>query len=116
MFPGLWMNEGGQSSTGQLIDFVMSTHPAYPKLLDESKRTGKNTFVLLGERLDRMRREKGLETASTSPLSLRPSRWPWLTWVTAQLTKDLHFYPDLVSFFSVAVGDTQGWSTQLTSR
>lgn len=76
VFPGLWMNEGGQSSTGQLIDFVMSTHPAYPKLLDESKRTGKNTFVLLGERLDRMRQEKGFETAT-------------------QLTKDLHFYPDL---------------------
>jgi ribulose kinase len=62
------MNEGGQSSTGQLIDFVMSTHPAYPKLLAEAEKTGKNTFVLLGERLDRMRKEKGLETASTSPL------------------------------------------------
>lgn len=58
------MNEGGQSSTGQLIDFVMSTHPAYPKLLAEAEKTGKNTFVLLGERLDRMRKEKGLETAS----------------------------------------------------
>jgi len=62
------MNEGGQSSTGQLIDFVMSTHPAYPKLLAEAEKTGKNTFVLLGERLDRMRKEKGLETASMSLL------------------------------------------------
>ena len=67
VFPGLWMNEGGQSSTGQLIDFVMSTHPAYPKLLAEAEKTGKNPFTLLGERLDRMRTEKGLETASTSP-------------------------------------------------
>lgn len=64
------MNEGGQSSTGQLIDFVMSTHPAYPKLLAEAEKTGKNTFVLLGERLDRMRKEKGLETASMSIPSL----------------------------------------------
>jgi ribulose kinase len=60
------MNEGGQSSTGQLIDFVMSTHPAYPKLLAEAEKTGKNPFVLLGERLDRMRQEKGYETASMS--------------------------------------------------
>jgi ribulose kinase len=60
------MNEGGQSSTGQLIDFVMSTHPAYPKLLAEAEKTGKNPFTLLGERLDRMRIEKGLETASMS--------------------------------------------------
>jgi ribulose kinase len=51
------MNEGGQSSTGQLIDFVMST---------EAEKTGKNPFVLLGERLDRMRQEKGYETASMS--------------------------------------------------
>jgi len=64
------MNEGGQSSTGQLIDFVMSTHPAYPKLLAEAEKTGKNPFTLLGERLDRMRVEKGLETASMSTLSL----------------------------------------------
>jgi ribulose kinase len=62
------MNEGGQSSTGQLIDFVMSTHPAYPKLLAEAEKTGKNPFTLLGERLDRMRIEKGLETASSSRL------------------------------------------------
>ena len=62
------MNEGGQSSTGQLIDFVMSTHPAYPKLLAEAEKTGKNPFTLLGERLDRMRIEKGLETASSFPL------------------------------------------------
>ena len=64
------MNEGGQSSTGQLIDFVMSTHPAYPKLLAEAEKTGSNPFTLLGERLDRMRKEKGLETASMSPLAL----------------------------------------------
>jgi hypothetical protein len=42
----------------------MSTHPAYPKLLAEAEKTGKNPFELLGERLDRMRTEKGLETAS----------------------------------------------------
>jgi ribulose kinase len=65
------MNEGGQSSTGQLIDFVMSTHPAYPKLLAEAEKTGKNPFTLLGERLDRMRIEKGLETASMPPLFFR---------------------------------------------
>lgn len=74
VFPGLWMNEGGQSSTGQLIDFVMSTHPAYPKLLAESEKTGKNPFTLLGERLDRMRFEKGLETASTSLFLRRGNR------------------------------------------
>lgn len=58
------MNEGGQSSTGQLIDFVMTTHPAYPRLVELSKKTGKSTYELLGEQLDKMMKSKGAETLS----------------------------------------------------
>ncbi|KIR68834.1 ribitol kinase [Cryptococcus bacillisporus CA1873] len=76
VFPNLWMNEGGQSSTGQLIDFMMQSHPAYPKLLELSKSSGKSTFELLAERLETLQREKGAKTLT-------------------HLTKDLHFYPDL---------------------
>ncbi|WWC86903.1 uncharacterized protein L201_001782 [Kwoniella dendrophila CBS 6074] len=76
VFPALWMNEGGQSSTGQLIDFMMQTHPAYPKLVELSKKTGKSTFELLGDRLDEMMKERNAATLT-------------------HLTKDLHFYPDL---------------------
>lgn len=28
MVPGMWVNEGGQSATGKLIDFVIDSHPA----------------------------------------------------------------------------------------
>ena len=41
-FPGWWMNEGGQSSTGQLIDFVITTHAAYPELQERAKQAQKN--------------------------------------------------------------------------
>lgn len=58
------MNEGGQSSTGQLIDFMVSTHPAFPKLQALVKETGRNLFDLLGERLETMRQEKGVPTTS----------------------------------------------------
>lgn len=34
------MNEGGQSSTGQLIDFVLKTHPAYNKLEEKAEAEG----------------------------------------------------------------------------
>ena len=43
VFPGWWMNEGGQSSTGQLIDFMIKTHPAYPRL--ESLAKERNTNI-----------------------------------------------------------------------
>lgn len=40
--PGWWMNEGGQSSTGQLIDFMIKTHPAYPRLEEIAKEGNTN--------------------------------------------------------------------------
>lgn len=58
------MNEGGQSSTGQLIDFMVTTHPAYPKLLKLAEQTQKSWFDILAERLESMRVEKGVPTAS----------------------------------------------------
>ncbi|PWN48723.1 Pentulose kinase [Violaceomyces palustris] len=76
VFPGMWMNEGGQSSTGQLIDFILDTHPASSKLKEESARSGKNPFQVLHEILETLRESKGLSNLS-------------------QLTRDLFIYPDL---------------------
>ncbi|EKD04731.1 hypothetical protein A1Q2_00961 [Trichosporon asahii var. asahii CBS 8904] len=76
VFPGNWMNEGGQSSTGQLIDFVITTHPAYPKLKEEAKKQGVSQYEVLGHRLEEMQERAGAPTLT-------------------HLTKDLHFYPDL---------------------
>lgn len=70
------MNEGGQSSTGQLIDFMIKTHPAYPHLQQISKEQGKNMFDVLGEKLEEMRVARGCETLT-------------------HLTRDLHLYPDV---------------------
>lgn len=43
---GLYLNEGGQSVTGKLIDFIIQKHPAFPTLkkLSEEKlvKTKKN--------------------------------------------------------------------------
>jgi len=50
----------------QLIDFVVSTHPAYPKLVELSQKTGKNTFEILGETLDKMQETRNAETLSES--------------------------------------------------
>ena len=32
MIPGMWLTEGGQSSTGSLIDFVLQTNPLYDEV------------------------------------------------------------------------------------
>jgi len=75
VFPGWWMNEGGQSSTGQLIDFIITSHVSYPKLVERAKEENSNIHSVLLEILEKMRQEEHCETLT-------------------ELTKDIHFYPD----------------------
>ncbi|PPQ94200.1 hypothetical protein CVT25_006854 [Psilocybe cyanescens] len=79
---GWWMNEGGQSSTGQasflfqnLIDFVLTNHPAYPEAVKVGREQGKNVHTLIQERLERLKTTHNVDTFT-------------------ELTKDLHIYPD----------------------
>ncbi|KAJ7672852.1 FGGY family of carbohydrate kinase [Mycena rosella] len=75
LFRGWWMNEGGQSSTGQLIDFMLTTHPAYPKLVEQGKAQGKSIFVVLQDLLEKLRAEENVASFT-------------------ELMKDVHLYPD----------------------
>ncbi len=75
VFPGLWMNEGGQSSTGQLIDFIIDTHPASPQLRTLASETNRSPFTVLHDKIDELVGAAGLPNAS------------WLT-------KDVFVYPD----------------------
>jgi FGGY-family pentulose kinase len=54
MQPGLWLNEGGQSATGSLVDHVITTHAAYPALADQALQAGVTIYQLLNERLAAM--------------------------------------------------------------
>lgn len=70
------MNEGGQSSTGQLLDFMIDTHPASAGLKQIAKDQGTNIFALLTAILEEMVKEKKV---------------PFMSY----LTKDYYLYPDL---------------------
>ncbi|VDB86784.1 unnamed protein product [Peniophora sp. CBMAI 1063] len=76
VFPGWWMNEGGQSSTGQLIDFMITTHKAYPELKELAAKRKTNIHQVLRDTLEEIRTKEGADS--------------W-----TQMLKDLHFYPDL---------------------
>jgi FGGY-family pentulose kinase len=52
MLPGQWLNEGGQSATGALIDHLVQTHAAYPTLAEQARQSGRHVFTLLADRLD----------------------------------------------------------------
>ncbi|KAH9986788.1 Pentulose kinase [Russula vinacea] len=76
VFPGWWMNEGGQSSTGQLIDFIISTHPAHQELKDLANDQNKNIHDVLRETLEGICQGEGAES--------------W-----TEVIAHTHFYPDL---------------------
>ncbi|KAJ3889217.1 Pentulose kinase [Lentinula edodes] len=76
VFQGWWMNEGGQSSTGQLIDFMIKTHPAYPRLQKMAEEQKSNIFAVLQDLLQKMKKDSNAESLT-------------------ELTRDMHFYPDL---------------------
>ncbi|OYV87163.1 MAG: ribulokinase, partial [Acidiphilium sp. 21-68-69] len=73
MLPGLWLNEGGQSATGALIDHVVTTHAAYPALAAAAKAEGASIYERLNALVGQMAAAAGS---------------------TAALTGDLHVFPD----------------------
>ncbi|MEQ2290445.1 hypothetical protein AMECASPLE_003389 [Ameca splendens] len=55
MVPGLWLNEGGQSATGRLIDHIVEGHAAYSQLQEQVNQRvpfiGANTYTYLNSHL-----------------------------------------------------------------
>jgi FGGY-family pentulose kinase len=72
MVPGFWLNEGGQSATGALIDHVIKTHAAYPEIASRAETSGETIYQVLNAVLDDME-------GADAP---------------AMLTADLHVMPD----------------------
>ncbi|CAG9783952.1 unnamed protein product [Diatraea saccharalis] len=73
MVPNMWLNEAGQSASGMLLDYIISSHPAGIQLL-KTYETGEIRRHLR-ELLSQMTRAQGLEDMSL-------------------LTKDFHVWPD----------------------
>ncbi|KAG0028615.1 hypothetical protein BGZ82_008340 [Podila clonocystis] len=46
MLPDMWVAEGGQSSTGQLIDYLTKSHVAYPKALEQAQSATPKTLSI----------------------------------------------------------------------
>jgi len=74
MVPGLWLNEGGQSATGALIDHIIFSSNHAKKLQQEAKKRGSTVYELLNARLSSLANNRGLEDVGL-------------------LTKDLHVLP-----------------------
>ena len=52
MVPSLWQLEGGQSSTGSLIDHVIKTHVSFPELQRLASERDQTVYRVLNDRLE----------------------------------------------------------------
>ncbi|KAF9154488.1 hypothetical protein BG015_000775 [Linnemannia schmuckeri] len=77
MLPDMWVAEGGQSSTGQLIDYLTKSHPAYSEAVERasSSKPAVSVYEFLNQHLETVAKKRALTSI-------------------AYLTKRLHMTPD----------------------
>ena len=61
MIPGMWLNEGGQSATGSLIDLVIRNNGSYLDTSKAARSEGTDVYTFLNQRIERMKKQRGLE-------------------------------------------------------
>lgn len=76
MVPGMWLNEGGQSATGRLIDHVVKGHAAYTQLQEQAQQrfpfTGENIYSYLNSHLSSMAESRSAVDLLGSSLHMWP--------------------------------------------
>ncbi len=72
MIPGLWLNEGGQSATGGLIDHVITTHPAFAAADGEARARGGTIYERLNDHLAEMATGLSHPALLTAGLHVQP--------------------------------------------
>jgi len=61
MIPGMWLNEGGQSATGSLIDLVIRDNSSHLDISKAARIEGTDIYSFLNQRVERMKKQRGLE-------------------------------------------------------
>jgi FGGY-family pentulose kinase len=72
MVPDLWLNEGGQSATGALIDHVVFSHARAAALGLEAKKKETSIYTLLNDRLEELAKDEPFPAALTSEIHVLP--------------------------------------------
>jgi FGGY-family pentulose kinase len=61
MIPGMWLNEGGQSATGSLIDLVIKNNSSYRDIIKAAQINGVDIYTFLNRRIEQMKKETGFK-------------------------------------------------------
>lgn len=72
VLPDFWLNEGGQSATGALIDHVIQSHPCYATLREQGKTQDKTIYEVLNGLLRSMAGETDKIAFLTQDIHMLP--------------------------------------------
>ncbi len=61
MFPEMWLNEGGQSATGSLIDLMINNNSSYQDLVKAAQAEKTDIYSYLNHIVEKEREQSGLE-------------------------------------------------------
>ena len=64
MLPGYWLNEGGQSAAGALVDWTLRQSPAWPKASEVAAREGRSVYAVLNDWVAALEAREGLPAAN----------------------------------------------------
>ncbi len=64
MIPGTWLNEGGQSATGSLIDFVIKNNSSYGKISRKAREMGVDLYTYLNRQVELLKKKEGVKIVS----------------------------------------------------
>lgn len=72
MIPGMWLNEGGQSATGALIDFIIAQNDKHDSISDRARDSGVSIYQYLNNIVGRIKagEKKGPEV--TKDINILP--------------------------------------------
>jgi FGGY-family pentulose kinase len=81
LLPGMWLNEGGQSATGGLLDHVIASHMAGDDLQKKASSENKTPYALLNRELERQSGGWPPDPSLTARVHVLPyflgNRSPW---------------------------------------
>jgi FGGY-family pentulose kinase len=60
MIPRLWLNEGGQSATGSLIDYMIRNNASFPLTSKAAKTQGQDVYTFLNHMVKKLRSKHGI--------------------------------------------------------
>lgn len=62
MLPKFWLNEGGQSAAGALVDWTLNQSTAWAGLVSEAKAQGGNPYALLNRQVEQLEHQEDYPT------------------------------------------------------